>query len=159
MRTVFLLLVVTSLASAEPTTFVSDTTWKASDTVEDFDDWVKPKYDDSKWEKAADYGMNEEKWKHFTVDNIFGFASDANWIWTKADKGGFLRAHFTAPAGYRTAVGTSGTIAALADLADAMEERPAAVAGHRSLPIQSLRRELSVHISNTPARVAHQVAA
>ncbi|MEO6323877.1 MAG: Ppx/GppA phosphatase family protein [Thermoanaerobaculia bacterium] len=52
-------------------------------------------------------------------------------------------------AGYRTAVGTSGTIAALADLADALEQRRAAVAGHRSLPIQSLRRVVKVLLSGT----------
>jgi exopolyphosphatase/guanosine-5'-triphosphate,3'-diphosphate pyrophosphatase len=52
-------------------------------------------------------------------------------------------------AGYRTAVGTSGTIAALADLADAMEQRRAAVTGHRWLPIQSLRRVVKTLLSAT----------
>lgn len=52
-------------------------------------------------------------------------------------------------AGFRTAVGTSGTIAALADLATALEERPAPVAGHRSLPLRSLRRVVSALVGST----------
>ncbi len=98
-----LLLLFPTLCSADPTFVVTDTTWLASDDVADKDRWIQPKYDDSTWGKAKDYGMNEEKWKHFTVDNTFGFASEANWIWTQANKGGYLRKHFEVPAGFKTA--------------------------------------------------------
>ncbi len=98
-----LLLLLPALSTANPTLVVTDTTWKAVDSVPDQDAWIRPKYDDSKWGTAKDYGMNEEKWKHFTVDNIFGFASDANWIWTESNKGGYLRKNFKAPEGFHTA--------------------------------------------------------
>ncbi len=89
--------------AAGPAVVVSDTTWRASDRVPAGDAWLAAGFDDTAWKAATDYGMNEEKWVHYTVDNTFGFASEANWIWTQADRGGCLRKAFTATAGFRTA--------------------------------------------------------
>lgn len=98
---VHLSLLLSGAALAGPTVVVSDTTWKATDRPPD--NWAAPDCDDSTWGAAKDYGMNEEKWKHYTVDNTFGFASDGNWIWTQADAGGCLRKRFKAPEKFRTA--------------------------------------------------------
>ena len=99
MRIASIVLVLASAASAGPV--ISDTSWKATDTPPA--NWAAPDCDDSTWGAAADYGMNEEKWKHYTVDNTFGFASEANWIWTKAERGGCVRKGFKAPERFATA--------------------------------------------------------
>ncbi|MEK7466759.1 MAG: hypothetical protein AAB074_05020 [Planctomycetota bacterium] len=101
MKTTCLLLLLSGAAIAGPFVVVSDTTWKSSDTLPA--DWSSADCDDSKWGVAKNYGMNEENWKHYTVDNTFGFASDANWIWTKADAGGCVRKRFKSPEKFRTA--------------------------------------------------------
>ncbi|KAF0243715.1 MAG: hypothetical protein FD180_3131 [Planctomycetota bacterium] len=101
MKTLGLVLIMGSLAAAGPALVVSDTSWKASDNPPV--DWAAADCDDSKWGAAKDYGMNEEKWKHYTVDNTFGFASEGNWIWTQGNAGGCLRKRFKAPEKFTTA--------------------------------------------------------
>lgn len=94
------MLAVTALA-ARAETVVTDEAWKGCDVA--LQEWEAPEHDDGDWDAADTVDGPESNGRHYTVENLFGIASGARWIWAGGARECWLRRRMTAPLWFRRA--------------------------------------------------------